>query len=155
MTAVTADVNLRVFGVPVVKKFIMDSSIAQAWFRGEPLIIDQSADTTNVTPVHDVTHPHITATDVFVGIAAEGGSNVISCPEDLAHGVEAYIEGTIVGFKSSVYTTNADVGKTLYWESGALSQEGTDTPPIGKFMWAEGGYVYVKLVTAVCSGADS
>jgi hypothetical protein len=155
MAAVTADVSLRILGPEFTRRFVMDSSIAQTWYRGEPIIIDQTADGTNVTPVHDVSNPALTASDVFMGIAAHGGVNVISVAEDLAHGVTAYISPTIVGFKSTVYTTNANAGATLYWESGALSMEGTDTPPLGKMMFVEDGYIYVKLSTAVSTAADA
>jgi hypothetical protein len=154
MAAVTADISLRIAGPEYVKLFPMNSSIAQKWYKGEPLVIS-AADGSYVTPVHDVSNPEMVAASVFMGIAIEGGSNVISAAETLANGVWAYIEPTIVGFKSTVYTTNANAGKTLYWESGALSTESTDTPPLGKFMWAEDGYMYVMLSTAISTLADA
>jgi hypothetical protein len=156
MAAVTQDISMRIIGTPRTHKFVMDSSIAQTWYKGEPLIVDASADATNVTPVHDVTHPHIVNADAFVGIAAEGGSFAISTAESLEKtGVEAYIDGTIIGLKSTVYTDGAHIGATLYWESGALSLEGTDTCPVGRMLFAEDGYIYFVVVTASCTGADS
>jgi hypothetical protein len=149
MAALTSDAPLRIFGTPVMKKFIMDSSIAQTWYRGEAIVLDQGA-TPDVTPAHDLTHPHMVATDVFLGIAVEGGSNAISVAEDLAHGVECYVEPTVVGFKSTVFT-NADIGATVYYPVSLLSSTATDAPQIGKIMFVEDGYIYVKLITAVCA----
>lgn len=153
MAAVTADIPLRVSGNPVYRKYIVDSSIAQTWYKGEPMIIDQSADTVNVTPVHDVTHPVVAATDVFVGIAAEGGSFVVSAPEGLEKtGVECFVEPTVLGFKSTVYT-NADIGATVYFVTGVLGSTAGDTAMIGTLQFVADGYAYVKLITAICTGA--
>lgn len=154
MAAVTADVSMRVYGPEYTHKFILDSSAAEHGYRGEPLVIDQSLDTVNVTFCHDTTTVHMTATDVFVGVAMEEVNNAISVAEDLTHGVNAWIEPTILGWKSAVFT-NANIGATVYWESGALSTEGTDTPPLGKLMFVEDGYAYIKLSTAISTAADS
>ena len=152
MAAVTADISLRIAKL-VSHKFILDTSAAQTGYRGEPLIIDQSADTVNVAFVHDTTHPVVAATDAFVGIALEGKTVASASAENYANaGIEAAIEGSIIGFKSAVFT-NADIGKTVYYESGALSTTAGDTAMIGKLLFVEDGYCYVGISTAVCSGA--
>lgn len=157
MAAVTADQPLRVYGTPHTHKFIVDSSIAQTWYKGEALIIDQSADTVNVTPCHDITHPVVAATDVFMGIAAEGGSFAISTAETLASaGVEAYVEPTVLGFKNNTSLTNASAGLGIYLQNADhldLVADAADIPYIGILQFVEDGYAYVKLVTQVCTGA--
>lgn len=157
MGAVSCDQPLRVYGTPHTHKFIMDSSIAQTWYKGEALIIDQSADSVNVTPCHDITHPAVAATDVFMGIAAEGGSFAISTAESaLKTGVEAYVEPTVLGFKNNTSITNASAGLGAYLQNADhvdLVADAADIPYIGIIQFVEDGYVYVKLVTQVCAGA--
>ena len=157
MAAITADQPLRVYGTPHTHKFIVDSSIAQTWYKGEAVIIDQSADTVNVTPVHDITHPVVAATDVFMGIAAEGGSFPISTAENLVSaGVEAFVEPTILGFKNNTSLTNASCGLGIYLSEGnqlVLVASAADIPYIGILQYVEDGYAFVKLVTQVCTGA--
>jgi len=157
MSAVTSDQPLRTFGPVVTHKFIMDSSAAQTWYKGEALIIDQSADSVNVTPVHDITHPAVAATDVFMGIAMEGGSFAISTAESLEKtGVNAYVEPTVVGFKNNTSITNASCGLGAYLQDADhvdLVADVADIPYIGIIQFVEDGYVFVKLVTQVCTGA--
>lgn len=157
MTAITANQPLRFYGKPVTHKFIMDTSIAQTWYTGEALIIDQSADSVNVTPVHDITHPVVAATDVFMGIAAEGGALAISTAETIEKaGVEAYVEPTVLGFKNNTSLTNASAGLGIYLSEGnqlVLVASAADIPYIGILQFVEDGYAFVKLVTQVCTGA--
>jgi hypothetical protein len=153
MAALTSDQPLRIWGPAYTRKLILDTSQAQAVFKSEPLIIDQSADTVNASPVHDKTHPVVAATDVMLGVAVEGKSVASGDPETLKDaGIEAYVEPTMVGFKSAVFT-NADIGKTAYWEDGVLSSTAGDTAMLGTIQFVEDGYCYVKIVTAICSGA--
>ena len=157
MTAISADQPLRVYGQAHTHKFIMDSSQAQTWYRGEALIIDQSADAVNVSPVHTITSPVVAADDVFMGIAMEGGTFAISTAENLEKtGVEAYIEPTILGFKNNTTLTNASAGLGIYLSEGnqlVLVASVADIPYIGILQFVEDGYAYVKLVTQVCTGA--
>jgi len=157
MTAITSDQPLRVYGKANTHKFVMDSSQAQTWYKGEALIIDQSADAVNVSPVHTITSPVVAADDVFMGIAAEGGSFVISTAENLEKaGVEAYIEPTILGFKNNTTLTNASAGLGIYLSEGnqlVLVASVADIPYIGILQFVEDGYAYVKLVTQVYTGA--
>lgn len=157
MGAVTADQPLRVYGKANTHKFIMNTSVAQAWYKGEALVIDQNVDSVNVTPCHDITHPVVASTDVFMGIAMEGGSIAISAPEDLVNaGVNAYIEPTILGFKNNTSLTNASAGLGAYLQNADhvdLVADVADIPYIGIIQFVEDGYVYIKLVTQVCTGA--
>jgi len=156
VAAITKDQPLRVFGEAHTKRWKMDSSIAQTWYKGEGLIIDQSADAVNVTPVHDITHPVVANNDAFVGIAIEGGVNLISVAEDFAHGVEAYVEPTVLGFLNNTSLTNASIGLGIYLSEGnqlVLVASVADIPYLGILQFIEDGYAYVKLVTQVCTGA--
>lgn len=158
MAAITKDQGFRVHGhAEYTHKFVMDSSIAQTWYKGEAVIIDQSADTVNVTPVHDITHPVVAATDVFMGIAKEGGAFVISTPETLEKaGVECWVEPTVLGFLNNTSITNTSAGLGAYLSEGnqiLLVAGVADVPYIGIIQFVEDGYVYIKLVTQVCTGA--
>lgn len=159
MTAITYDQPLRVAPgtTPVMRKFIMDSSTAKTWYKGEAIIIDQSVDAVYVSPVHDITHPVVAADDVFLGIAAEGGTFVISTPETLEKaGVECYVEPTVLGFKNNTTLTNASCGLGIYLSEGnqlVLVASVADVPYLGILQYIEDGYAYVKLVTQVCTGA--
>ena len=157
MGAVTADQPLRVYGTAHTHKFIMDTSSAQTWYKGEALVIDQNVDSVNVTPCHDITHPVVAADDVFMGIAAHGGSIASGAAEDLlSAGVEAYIEPTVLGFKNNTSLTNASAGLGIYLQNADhldLVADVADIPYIGILQFVEDGYAYVKLVTQVCTGA--
>jgi hypothetical protein len=157
MAAVTKDQPLRVFGTPVTRKIALDSSAAQTWYRGEAVIIDQSADSVYGTPVHDITHPAVAATDVFLGIAQHGGSFPISTAEGISTtGVECYVEPTVLGFKNNTSLTNASAGLGAYLQDADhidLVADVADIPFLGIIQFVEDGYVFIKLVTQVCTGA--
>ena len=154
MADLTADASLRILGQAFTHKFVLDTSGAQTVYKGQPLIVDQSADATGnlVAYIDSVV---VAATDVFMGIAAEGKVVAASATEDLVtSGINAYIEPTIVGFKSTVFTNGASNGATVYMsDSGTLSTTAADNPMIGTLQFVEDGYAYVKLITAVCTGA--
>jgi len=157
MTAISTDQPLRVWGEPVTRRMIMDSSAAQTWYAGEALIIDQTADAVNVTPVHTITDPVVASDDVFVGIAAHGGVNAASVAEDLIHGVDAYVGPTVLGFKNNTSLTHASCGLGIYLSEGnqlVLIASDDDIPWIGILDFVKDGYAYVKLETPkVCTGA--
>jgi hypothetical protein len=156
MTAVTTDQPIRVFGKPVTKKWIVDSSAAQTWYRGEAFIIDQTGDAVNATPVHAIASPAVANNDVFIGIAAHGGVNAISVAENFTNGVELYMEPTVLGFKNNTSLTNASIGLGIYLQDGDhldLVADVADIPYIGILQFVEDGYAYVKLVTQICTGA--
>lgn len=157
MGAVTKDQPLRVWGTAYTRKMILDTSAAQTVYKGEALIIDQSADGVNVTPCHDITHPVVAATDVFMGIAAEGKAVAISALEDFEHaGIEAYVEPTVLGFLNNTSLTNASAGLGAYLQNADhvdLVADVADIPYIGIIQFVADGYVFIKLVTQVCTGA--
>lgn len=122
----------------------------------EGFVINQDVDAVNAYPCHDITHPVVAATDVFIGIAMEGGSNAISVAEDFAHGVELYMEPTVLGFKNNTSLTNASIGLGMYLQNADhldLVADVADIPYIGILQFVEDGYAYVKLVTQICTGA--
>ena len=151
MANLSSDAYLRIWGKEYIEQIALDTSTAQTVYRGQPLIIDQNVDTVNATPYVDATV--VAATDVFLGIAA-AGTTAASGAAEASSLVEMYVEPTIVGFKSAVYT-NADLGATVYMSvSGTLSSTAADNPQIGKLHRVEGGYAYVRLASPqVCTGA--
>lgn len=151
MADLTANAYLKILGEEFFEEWALDTSTAQTVYRGQPMIVDQSADTVNLTPYVDGLT--VAATDVFIGIAMEGTTAASGAVEANSL-VKVYIAPTIVGFKSAVYT-NADLGATVYMsDSSVLSATAADNPQIGKLHRVEGGYAYVELVSPqVCTGA--
>lgn len=151
MADLTSAAPLRLLGEAYTEKFTLDSSAAQTIFKGQPMIVDQSEDTVNVRGFVDATV--VAATDVFVGIAAENSAIAAAATENIE--VECYVEPSIVGFKSAVFTAGADYGKPVRMsDSGTLSSTVGDNPEIGKLFLVKDGYAFVKLVSPyICSGA--
>jgi hypothetical protein len=152
MADLTKDAPLRFLGEVVTQRFNIDTSAARTFFKGQPVIVDQSVDATG-NVVQFVDSVVVDPTDVFVGIAAESKTVASGDPETTE--IECYVGPTIVGFKSSVFTNGADLGKTVYMsDSGTLSTTVADNPQIGKLHLVRDGYAYVELVTPqICSGA--
>jgi hypothetical protein len=150
MANLAADAYLETKGEAKTEKFILDTSTAQTIYKGQPMIIDQDVDTQNVRGYVDATV--VAATDVFVGIAAEGKVVAAGDVEDVE--IEVYVEPTELGFNSAVFD-NADLGKTVYMsDSGTLSETAADNPQIGKNSKNEEGLNYIKLITPqICTGA--
>ncbi len=152
MADLTADAPLRFWGENVeTEKWGVNSSAAQTIYKGQPIIMDLSADTVFVTPYVDAVV--VAATDIFIGIAAEGFTQLISATEG-ADELMVYVNGTILGFKSAVFT-DADVGDTVYMsDSGVLSATAADNPMLGKLHRVVDGYAYVQLITpTITTGA--
>lgn len=155
MADLTADAPLRFDArvEPKTLRMFLDSSAAQTIYKGQPMILDVSADTLYPRGFVDATV--VDPADVFVGIAAEGKVVAAGATEtDQSNKIEIYVWPTIVGFKSAVFT-NANMGATVYMsDSGTLSATAADNPQIGKIDHVEDGYVYVQLVTPqICTGA--
>jgi len=152
MADLTADAPLRFWGENVeTEKWGVDSSTAQTIYKGQPMILDVGTDTVFLTPYVDATV--VAATDIFIGIAAEGMTQASGATEG-AEELMVYVNGTILGFKSAVYT-DADVGDTVYMsDSGTLSATAADNPMLGKLHRVVDGYAYVQLITpTVTTGA--
>ena len=152
MADLTADAPLRFWGENVeTEKWGVDSSTAQTIYKGQPMILDISTDTIFLTPYVDSVV--VAATDIFIGIAAEGMTQASGATEG-AEELMVYVNGTIIGFKSAVFT-DADVGDTVYMsDSGVLSTTAADNPMLGKLHRVVDGYAYVQLITpTVTTGA--
>jgi len=151
MADLTKDAPLRFWGEAHSEKWVLDNSGAQTIYRGQPMILDVGTDTVYLRGFVDATT--VAATDIFIGIAAEG-CTVATSDTETDNEIEVYVYPTTIGFKSSVYT-DADVGDTVYMsDSATLSATVGDNPEIGKLHRVVDGYAYVQLVTPkVCTGA--
>jgi len=152
MADLTADAPLRILGEVYTERFTIDTAAARTFYKGQPVIVDQDVDATG-NVVQYVDSVVVAATDVFVGIAAAGVTVVASAAETTE--VECYVEPTIVGFKSAVFTNGTDLGKTVYMsDSGTLSTTAADNPQIGKLHSVVDGYAFVQLASPqICTGA--
>jgi len=150
------DAPLRVWGEAHTEEIELDNAAALTIYKGQPVIINQTVDTVYAVDWEDGTGEGVVAaTDVFLGIAAEGAtvktSDAEASPETR---VSCYVQPTVLGFKSTVYT-NTDLGATVYMsDSGVLSTTAADNPQLGTLARVEGGYCYVRLSTPqICTGA--
>lgn len=153
MADLTKNAPLRLWSerLAATERWGVDSSSAQTIYKGQPMIIDQSADTVYLTPFVDAVV--VAATDIFIGIAASAFSQASGAVEG-AEELEVYVWPTILGFKSTVYT-DADVGDTVYMsDSGTLSATAADNPQIGKLHRVVDGYAFVQIISpTICAGA--
>lgn len=153
MADLTANAPLREWFSKRVftETWVLDNSAAQTIYKGQPMILDRSED--EIYPRGFIDATTVDPADIFVGIAVEPAT-VLTTDNEVDNEIELYSDGTILGFKSSVYT-DADVGDTVYMsDSGTLSATATDNPVIGKLHRVVDGYAYVQLTTpAICTGA--
>ena len=151
MANLTANAYIKILGEAHLEEWFLDNSAAQTIYKGQPMIIDQSDDTINPRAYVDATV--VAATDVFIGIAAEG-QTVATTDSETVKRVQVYVWPTIIGFKSAVYT-NADLGATVYMsDSAVLSATAADNPQIGKLHRVEDGYAFVQIISPqICTGA--
>ncbi len=146
MANLTANATLRFRQAPVVEKWNADSSAAQTIYKGQPVIIDASADTVNVRGwVSTITL--VSAADIRVGIALEK-VDVAAGDTETDRPVQIATRGE-VGFKSSVFT-KADIGKYVGMSDSAtltttVKAGAADKCPLGKLVNVEDGYAYVLL----------
>jgi len=156
MANLSADAPLIIRGEAHTRKFPCDNASAVTIYKGHPILINQSVDTTHVVDWDDGSGEGIVAaTDIFVGIAAHGKSVKTTDPESGEKSyLEVYVGPTIVGFKSTVYTL-ANLGDTVYMsDSSTLSDTAADNPQIGKLVDVRDGYCFVQLTAPqVCTGA--
>jgi hypothetical protein len=151
MADLTANAPLRIWGEATTEKWVLDNSAAQTIYKGQPMIIDQSEDTVYLRGFVDATT--VAATDIFVGIAAEP-KTVATTDTETDNVIEVYIQPTVLGFKSTVFT-DADVGDPVYMsDSATLSATVGDNPVIGKLQRVKDGYAWVQLISpTICAGA--
>ncbi len=151
MADLTADAPLRIWGEATVEKWVLDNSAAQTIFKGHPMILDVSADTVYLRGFLDATT--VAADDIFVGIAVEP-KTVATGDNETDNEIEVYIQPTVIGFKSAVFT-DADVGDPVYMsDSATLSATVGDNPVLGKLQRVKDGYAFVQLISpTICAGA--
>lgn len=151
MADLTANAYLKIQGEANTEKWVLDNSAAQSIYKGQPMIIDQSADTVYLRGFVNATV--VAATDIFVGIAAESAT-VATADTEADNELIIYVEPTVVGFPGAVFT-DADVGDTIYMsDSGTLSATAADNPQIGTLVRVRDGFQYVRLASpVVCAGA--
>lgn len=151
MADLTANASLRFWGLAYTEKWVLDNSAAQTIYTGHPMIMDLSADTVYPRGFLDATV--VDAADIFIGIAAEP-KDVATTDTETDNELEIYVEPTIIGFKSAVYT-DADVGDLVYMsDSGTLSATAGDNPELGRLKRVRDGYAYVILESpSICTGA--
>jgi len=151
MADLTADAYLKIWGEAYTDRWVLDNSAAQTIYKGQPMILDTGTDTVYLRGFVDATV--VAATDIFVGIAAEGAT-VATTDTETDNVITIYTEPTIVGFPGSVFT-DADVGDTVYMsDSATLSATVGDNPQIGKLVRVKDGFQYVRLQSpVVCTGA--
>ena len=115
------------------------------------MILDLSEDT--IYPRGFVDATVVAATDIFVGIAAEG-KVVATTDTETDNEILIYLYPSIIGFKSAVFT-DADVGDTMYMsDSGTLSATAADNPQIGKLQRVKNGTAWVQIsAPTICTGA--
>jgi len=150
MADLTASAPLRFMGEVFTEKWVVDNAGAQTFYKGQPMMIGME----DTVYVHGFIDGDTVANDdVFVGIAAEDVT-VATTDTETDNVMTVYVEPTIVGFKSTVYT-DANVGATVYMSGSAtLSATAADNPRIGKLIRVLNGFAYVELVTPqICTGA--
>jgi len=147
MADLTANASLRIWDSRKVftETWVLDNSITQNVFKGHAVYLDTTADTVYVTGF--LTAQTCETTDIFIGIAAEGPKAVATSDTETANKIEVYVNKTILGFKSAVYT-DADVGDQVYMsDSATLSATASENVELGKLHRVVDGYAYVQLVT--------
>jgi len=152
MADLTANAPIRIWGQEYMDQWVLDDSAAQTIYKGQPIIMDLSEDTIYARGF--VTATVVATTDIFLGIAAEGPVAVATADTETDNIIKIWVEPTIVGFKSTVYT-DADVGDTVYMsDSSTLSATASQNPQIGKLVRVKDGYCFVRLATpVVCAAA--
>lgn len=150
MADLTFDAQLRLLGESKSERWYLGTAESQTIYKGQPMLIQSGIYTDNA--VGFVDSVVVAATNVCLGIAAEGKTVVAGDPETTE--IEIYVWPSIIGFKSTVFD-NQDLGKTVYMsDSATLSETAADNPEIGVLHKVEDGYAYVQLTTPkICSGA--
>jgi len=146
------DAHLRFKGQAYTETFTLETSAAQTVYRGAPLMIIATGDTSHAIFYQDSVN--VAAADVCLGIAAEHKEVATTDDEDFAT-IAVYVWPTIIGIVNTPVLTNADIGKEIYMSGSALISETVgDNAWLGKLFKVEDGYAYVQLRNPViCSGA--
>ena len=114
MADLTANANIRLMNEPTTMKLHVDSAAARTIYTGQPIIADLDVDTAGLA-VQYVDSVVVAATDVFLGIAAEPHTTVISDSEtDEASWLTVWVEPTVVGLRL-LPTTPRSGGWCVCW----------------------------------------
>jgi len=144
MTTLANDISIRVLGDEFTRDYPASVVAGQTIYKGAPVIIDQSVDTTNLVTADGVT---CVDGDVFVGIAA---GKVTTTTGGAAQRVTVHGYPEIIGIPSTVFTV-ADLGKTVYVSAFTatgltLSASNGAYPKIGTLFDVYNGYAWIELV---------
>jgi len=148
MADLTADAPLR-FRFPnqlQSDNYVLDNSAAQTVYKGQPVIIDASADTINVTGwTSSITL--VTADDILIGVALEQQAAATADTE--GDNVIQVITSGEVGFKSAVFT-DANIGDEVGFDDSAtlkavVKAGAAGDCPLGVLTRVADGYAYVKI----------
>ena len=144
MSDLTADAYLKIWGEAWIDEWILTTSSAQTIFKGQPMYLDITADTVYVLGFID--SQTVAATDIFIGIAAEG--KVVGSGDTENTLIKIYIQPTVIGFPGSV-VTDADVGDVVYMSDSSTLTVSTaaDNPELGKLVRVRDGFQFVRLVS--------
>lgn len=127
-----------------IERWTLDNSAAQQVWRGQPMILDASADTVNARGWVAAT-TLVTAADIFVGIANEK-KTVLTTDVEGNNEIEIITKGE-VGFKTTAFT-DADVGKVITMSDSAVfttNAHAANRLPIGTLRRVVDGYAYIDL----------
>ena len=153
MADLTAAVSLRFRYDKMlhIEKWVCDNSTAATFYRGNPMIIDNSADTLYVRPWLSTVTLQNAGRDIFIGIALEN-KTVLTTHTETDNVIEVAASGSIVGFPSSMHSlTNASVGVAVGFHTNngniaaVVIAGAADKCPMGWLYRVEDGYAYVKL----------
>ena len=151
MADLTQDAYIKIWGEAWYDEWILDNSASQTIYKGHPMIIDIGTDTVYLRGFLDGTT--VVATDIFIGIAAEGAT-VATGDTETDNKIKVLMEPTVVGFAGTVFT-DADAGDPVYMDtSSSLSKTIGDNPVIGVLVRVKDGFQFVRLLSPViCAGA--
>lgn len=134
-----------------IEKWVCDNSTAATIYRGNPMIIDNSADTLYARPWLSTVTLQNAGRDIFLGIALED-KVVRTTDTETDNVIEIAGPGSIVGFPSSMHAlTNASVGVAVGFHTNngniaaVVIAGAADKCPMGWLHRVEDGYAYVKL----------
>jgi hypothetical protein len=157
MANLSADAYIKISGEGKTEKFFIDTAIAKTIYKGQPIVLFKSGgDLTNVVGWIGGGTYDLDGTDIFLGIAAEQKSVLLSAPENTE--IEVYTSPSIIGFPdASPVFTNADIGKAVCMSDSAtlVAIAGVaNSPQIGVVWRHEDNFTYVKLITPfICAGS--
>jgi predicted RecA/RadA family phage recombinase len=149
MADLTVDNSIRLGpGAHHIREWVLDNKTAQTVYKGQPMILLASSDTLYVRGYIAAT-VLTTTDDKFIGINASAQKSARTTDNETANTVDIIMSG-IVGLPNAALT-DADIGKTASMTGSATvvaAAGGAANCEIGRIMYVEDGYVYVKINAA-------